>query len=435
MAILSFLGRLHPLIVHLPIGFLLLAAVFYFFGNKEKHAFLQKALPITLFLSAISSVAAALFGWFLANEGSYDDQTLFLHRWMGIGVAVLATTAWILTIQSKKIPVWLIGAMVILLTVTGHLGGALTHGADYLIQPFKGEIKKEERTFPARPDSIIAYTHLVQPILEEKCYSCHNDTKQNGGLNLSTWEGLQKGGDGGKVLKNEAWESELFHRVTLPQSSKKFMPPKGEPLTFGEITILKWWMQQGAKREVSIVEMDTNEEIKQTLLHDYQLDITPKSFVEIFEIEALDNAILSELDEAGWQLSELAQTNNLLDVGVKAGSERPNISDLIKASQHVTWLNLEDSELTNEDLKTIAQLPNLSRLRLQNNPISDEGLAHLTSLKNLESLNLYGTAITDAGLEYLKQMPALKRVYLWQTQVTEEGKKALLQAREDLELP
>ena len=69
---------MHPLVVHLPIGFLLLAGIFYFLGRKEKYAALNKALPTTFFLSALSAAAAALFGWLLAGDGAYYDELVFL---------------------------------------------------------------------------------------------------------------------------------------------------------------------------------------------------------------------------------------------------------------------------------------------------------------------------------------------------------------------
>ena len=51
-----FLGHLHPLAVHLPIGFLFLAGIFHYLGRKEKYHYLNKALPMTWGLSALSAI-------------------------------------------------------------------------------------------------------------------------------------------------------------------------------------------------------------------------------------------------------------------------------------------------------------------------------------------------------------------------------------------
>jgi hypothetical protein len=42
--------------------------------------------------------------------------------------------------------------------------------------------------------------------------------------------------------------------------------------------------------------------------------------------------------------------------------------------------------------------------------ITNEGLKHLSGLLNLTELNLSGQAVTDAGLEHLKPLAALRRL-------------------------
>ena len=101
---IEFLGRLHPLVVHLPIAFLPLAALFYFLGQRDKFAFLLKALPITLLASVFSSIGAVFFGWLLANHGSYHESTLFWHRWLGIGVMVLSMIALVTPVLALWLP-------------------------------------------------------------------------------------------------------------------------------------------------------------------------------------------------------------------------------------------------------------------------------------------------------------------------------------------
>lgn len=429
----TFFGRLHPLVVHLPIGFLLLGGVFYFIGKNEKYTVLNKALPLTFFMSALSASAAAFFGWLLAGEGSYSEGTLFWHKWLGIAVAVLSFLFFFWSIKERQFPAWSILTILGLLGYVGHLGGSLTHGADYLTQPLLGETKTEGISIPEQLDSIIVYAHLVQPVLEKKCYACHNDDKQNGGLNMSTWEGMEKGGSGGEIIAHHVYDSELFKRVTLSQNSRKFMPPKGEPMTFGELNVLKWWLDNGAKPKAKLTSLKLTAEIKETLLHDYKLDTKPKSFVETVKIEKLPEAVLKELENGGWQVGPLAQTNYLLELSPKNNGEL-NFESLLEAKNHITWLSLGGSNVSDAELKIIGQLPNLSRLRLENTQITDSGLKELIALENLESLNLFGNEITDNGLKFIEKMPALKKVYLWNTKTTDEGKQELKNKKSDLEL-
>jgi hypothetical protein len=46
-ALLAFFGRSHPVLVHLPIGFLLLALVFQWLARKEKYRDLLPAVRIS----------------------------------------------------------------------------------------------------------------------------------------------------------------------------------------------------------------------------------------------------------------------------------------------------------------------------------------------------------------------------------------------------
>ena len=90
-----FLGRFHPLVVNLPMGFLLLTVILFAISFLKKYSFLLSALPIILLLGAVSSVASAILGWLLSNEGGYQESTLQWHQWMGISVAVIATAGWL----------------------------------------------------------------------------------------------------------------------------------------------------------------------------------------------------------------------------------------------------------------------------------------------------------------------------------------------------
>ena len=92
--------------------------------------------------------------------------------------------------------------------------------------------------------------------------------------------------------------------------------------------------------------------------------------------------------------------------------------------QHVIWLNLANTAITNEGLKHISGMK-LTKLHLEKTGIGDAGLAHLKEMKDLEYLNLYATSVTDKGLKHLAGLTKLKNVYVWQSKVTEAGMKEL----------
>ena len=76
----------------------------------------------------------------------------------------------------------------------------------------------------------------------------------------------------------------------------------------------------------------------------------------------------------------------------------------------VRSLNLRGTRTTDEGLKHLSNLENLTRLHLERTVVGDEGMAHLAGLTKLQYLNLYGTKVTDAGLARLGSMRELKKL-------------------------
>ncbi|MFN5364762.1 MAG: DUF2231 domain-containing protein, partial [Bacteroidota bacterium] len=83
--------NLHPLLVHLPIGTLLLAVLFQYISEMERYRLLKPALPWLFGTGAVSAILSCASGWWLASGGDYDADTLYWHRWLGILTAITAT--------------------------------------------------------------------------------------------------------------------------------------------------------------------------------------------------------------------------------------------------------------------------------------------------------------------------------------------------------
>ncbi len=140
MDLSAFLGHLHPLIVHLPIGFLILAVVFEFLSYARPYEALKRAVPFVLFLGFLSASIAALFGYLLAQGSGYDLETLSDHQLYGILLAVVSGILSLFTCSSIELAMRLkrrtfsslMLIMFLLVCYTGHLGGSLTHGKDYI---------------------------------------------------------------------------------------------------------------------------------------------------------------------------------------------------------------------------------------------------------------------------------------------------------------
>ena len=71
----------------------------------------------------------------------------------------------------------------------------------------------------------VTFDDHVQPILRQKCFSCHNQNKKSSGLDLTTYTNLMLGGSSGDVLEpGSPDDSYLFLLIT--HESEPFMPPK-----------------------------------------------------------------------------------------------------------------------------------------------------------------------------------------------------------------
>ncbi len=144
--LLEYLGCFHPVAVHFPVALLIVAAISEWLGIVFKRASWRDAACMCLVLGAVGAVAAAPLGWFNAIFAGFSGasaDTLWLHRWFGVGTAVWAVIAAAIVVigrvrQSGALRRWgaiaiLIGAIVV--GVTGHLGGKLTHGPDLYTWP------------------------------------------------------------------------------------------------------------------------------------------------------------------------------------------------------------------------------------------------------------------------------------------------------------
>ncbi|GGZ42020.1 hypothetical protein GCM10007049_39050 [Echinicola pacifica] len=428
-----FFGRFHPLIVHLPIGFILLAFLMELVAKLPRFHHLRSSTGFVLGLGIISAFGAALLGYFLSLSGEYQGSTVFWHQWLGIATFVFAGIAYLL--KFKKLEQAYLGSLfasVICLSLTGHLGGNLTHGSDYLTRYMPDPLKslagiptEEENQRPPIEDinEALLYADLVKPLMEAKCESCHNADKTKGKLRLDSPEGFLKGGENGEVLMpGSPEESELFKRVNLPKDHEDVMPPDGKkPLTASEKALLEWWISNEASFDKKVKEVEKSEDIAEILQEIASPKVKWQNPAYAIQVSAASTEQEQQLVEAGFSVSHLAADSPFLQVsylqsGKPIGKEQ--ISALEKVSDQVTWLNLGHVTLAEGlDFSFLEKFPHLSQLSLQRTSITDEELQYLQKMQYLEYLNLYGTQISEKGIAPLKKLEFLTKIYLWQTEV------------------
>ncbi|WP_372634287.1 c-type cytochrome domain-containing protein [Fodinibius sp.] len=432
-----FIGRFHPLIVHLPIGLLLFAFFLECLALFERFKKLRHAVPLALLAGGISAVFSVLTGYLLSSGGGYGEDLLSVHQWLGITVVVLSFLAFILRTTFYDYPVVkkMYGPVLVLmvgtLMATGHQGGNLTHGTGYLTrympEPLRTmigspplevkEIKKIENI-----DSAMVYEDIIYPILDTRCVSCHNPDKKKGELMMTTFEHLMEGGESGPVLEaRNAEGSDLYRRLLLPESDDDHMPPEGKlQLTPDQIELIGWWIDQGAPQGSVVSELEVTDDISGAL---FKLTDEGKSFFEKTEVPKADDVLVEELRGQGLKVLPVANGSNFLQVQFTKPPDSIGGQDmelLLPLSEQITWIDLGQIPVTDADLTVLPEFKNLTRLHLEQTNVTDSLLVNVSGLENLEYLNLYATDITDEGLEYLENSKNLRSLYVWQTQVSEE---------------
>jgi uncharacterized membrane protein len=274
MDFVYFLGRFHVLVLHLPIGIIVALFVLEWLSRKDKYRYLDAASPFLWGATAISALVTVLLGFMHFAEGAFTGPSAEQHRLFGTVVAVVATGVAFLRVSNFAMsykPLFMPASFVLLLLVaiTGHYGGNLTHGSTYLFeyapQPLRSLIGLEARRTITSVST--ADPFAVGPMLVERCASCHNEDKQEAELVLTTYAGIMRGGESGRVVVAGNTDlSEMLRRISLPGDDDEFMPAEGKtPLTAQQVEIIRWWIAAGAPNGGTVGEHEVPEDVRALL--------------------------------------------------------------------------------------------------------------------------------------------------------------------------
>jgi hypothetical protein len=357
--------------------------------------------------------------------------------WAGIFITVLSFVADLTSIKKLpfsffKHPKWMLATILVLflfINITGHLGGSLTHGPDYISSNVLWDAQSEKKKITNLGEAMV-FADIVHPILEDKCGDCHNDSRKKGKLSMQNFAAIAKGGKHGDAIKpGNPSGSEIFKRVTLNPRDKKFMPTEGKtPLTNEETALIKWWIEKAAGQpDIRFAAAQPSEEIKKIATAFFGMEAVAGSenYTPVnIQAPAVRKELIEELKQEGFVVKFLNFKPDLLDVSLPASGENANASEklkkLLQLRENIIWLSMSGNNITDQDMQSIREFKNLERLKLDHNPVTDKGVAHLEGLTNLKSINLYNTKVTRDCLAALKKLPGLKTVYAWGTGINKE---------------
>ena len=264
-----FIGRFHPLLVHLPIGFLVLLATLELLALRPRLRSANGSARFILVLAVPAAAATAFCGWLLGESGGYEPALLEWHERTGIAVAVACAVLLLLHgLNQKRAYRVCLALSCGLLAVASHLGGSLTHGRDHLTryapEPFRSWLGGSRTVGTATPapgtgdaSQPAAFGAVIQPILQQYCVSCHGPEKVKAKLRLDTLDALQRGSENGPVVQaGNAAASRLVEVLSLPEEDDSHMPPSGKPQpSADDLALIRWWIDAGASATARVSEL------------------------------------------------------------------------------------------------------------------------------------------------------------------------------------
>ncbi len=323
-----FIGRFHPMLLHLPVGVLGLLCLFELIcSTRRGEQKFGEASLLMLLVGAAGAVMAVFAGIMLSREGGYVGGNFTLHQTMGLlGTSgVLLALVVRLTAMGRS-STELLNAYRALYYISfgimglgAHFGGNMSHGNKFLtehapesvknsmvgmekwmlgfVEKPKGETepkpepkvepKVEPKIAEVTPPTVpsanppptpvsaeaggdkLVFDHVILPIFAAKCNKCHGEEKQKGELRLDTFEWTMKGGEesGDKnIVPGKPEDSATFQSISSAEDDDAHMPPEGkEQLTPEETQIIKWWIQQGASGTQKVSDAKIPAELQATV--------------------------------------------------------------------------------------------------------------------------------------------------------------------------
>ncbi|MFT5284268.1 MAG: hypothetical protein ACI8TQ_000424 [Planctomycetota bacterium] len=440
---IQLLGRLHPLVLHLPIGALVLLATAELWSRFKRGTGLEKGLRTFLCgVTAIGALASALSGWQLSQEFESAGDTFCWHRALGFALTVLVVSAALaVRFDRQKLYGVCLGLGLIVLVPVGHFGAEMTHGTNFLLKPFEAGAKR----IPPLADSTVANSEVAQaastasfatvvaPIFNSYCTKCHGPEKQKGGLALHSPEPFLVPTESGLSLLSlgDPAQSELMRRLLLPLEDDDHMPPPSKPQPSSkDLEALEAWVAAGAPFEQTF---------------DYQLEASQSQERPVSKAASKPSEPKLPIEPSSVAIAALASQNihvELIDPAEQLlwidFSMWPSTDNAFVERytepllDFIVELNLSGTRITDEALNIVRQMRRLERLDLTNTACSSTGVARLAGHSALRTVNLIGTQVDARILVTLKSLPSLERIYIWNSLVTDSDLQVICETLPEL---
>lgn len=429
--VLPLFGRFHPLLVHLPIGILVFGIILVFLSKTGQNTHFA-SIRLAFLLGGVAAAVSSVSGFLQYQYEGFEWESVKFHLILALFTTAISFWLYYRLYKSETLPPFFkikSAALVLILTLTGHLGGNISRGENYLteilpsgLQSFLGvEIQPETgpQLLEENWENAVLYGDVIQPILNQNCKSCHNPRNLKGELDLTTMKGLLTGGEDGQILTaGDAEHSALYSRLILEKDHDDHMPPaeKRQP-SKEEIALIEAWIKGGGKENGTLAEL----EIPRKMIERFILkNETP--FYPVSKIPELAADSLADLKSAGFFAEAVESGSGLLKVSC---INFPDFQDsdwsrLGAVKNRLAYLDFSGTKVSDSLLYSLADMPNLTVLKLNDTSISGLPLEKLAQLPNLKLLYLNKTEVNLSQTQSLSASKSLQKVFIYETPAAAE---------------
>ncbi|MEN2283193.1 c-type cytochrome domain-containing protein [Algoriphagus sp. SE2] len=428
--ILPLFGRFHPILVHLPIGILTFGIILVFLSKKGSIQYLD-SIRLAFLLGGVTAVLSSISGFLQYQNEGFSWDTVQFH--LIFGWATVFASFWLFheinksTSFPKNFKVKSAGLFGLML-ITGHLGGNITHGEEYLIEVLPTEMQKilgyeiEPEKGLVLPEQgweqLAYYDQVVQPIINQNCKSCHNPKNLKGELDLTSYEALMNGGEDGSILTGGNPDaSPLYSKLILPKEDDEHMPPKDKKQPEKEaIELIKAWIELGGNITSKLGEANIKAETLEPFFHRVEKPFYPEVSVEPASLESL-----AQLKSEGFFAEPVSESSNWLMISCVnfQGFADTDWSKLNPIKNQIVYLDLTGTQVSDRILDSLQTLPNLTVLKLNQTGISGSTLETLNSNQYLKHLYINKTQVETDGIKILNNHPSLEKIFAFDTPISE----------------
>ena len=417
---LQLFGRFHPALLHLPIGLIFLVPALEIAGAKRPA--LREASDFVLRAALVLALPTLALGYMLAYGAGDTGTTVSRHMWgaialcIGLMLCLLVRPAWAAHEQRFVYPA-LLTMSLLALVWTGHEGGSITHGSDYLTRYMPRRLRVlfgSPSLAGVNPDSF--YAQHIHQVFDAKCVTCHGDSTEKGGLRLDSYDNVMRGGkDGAVIVPGKPDASMLLARVTLTPGDAHFMPAEGRtPLTSDEVSWIRSWIRAGASATATsaagATRTDADNELPPQPVGDYS-QLMP-------DILQMENGLGAKLVPVSSKASD-GLILRTVDAASSFGDAQ--LAAFQKFAPYIVEAELARTAVTDSSFDTLKSFTHLRALHLEGTSITGTNIAKLSSLAELTYLNLSGTKVSTQSIAPLRTMPHLRHLYLFNTPAQPDG--------------